>query len=393
VPTSERLHYFADGTRRSAVALAVAPADVAAGWQRVRAAMVREVPADFTRDEWAYLMTFVAASSLQRPFAEAFGAPAEAGPVDLLAAPRGRVAVWLPNNVTLLGPLTVVLLSLAGVPVDLKVGTRGDDLTAAWVEWLRLRAPEGPLRDWLHEQVGIHVLERDDPRQAELSKGAAVRMMFGSDEAVQAIERLEHAPTVPAFAFGDQASEAWIEPARIDDDLLRALVRVFGIFGQAGCTSPRRVVLLGARVDEARAVRDRLVELWPEVVPAPAPMNIASQDVAAAQRAAIAGWDAQLVEGHRAVVCAGGPDLPIVDAVQCLSLVAADLPAALASAPSNLQTIGHAVQDATDPRWLAALAATGALRFVPLGEMHHFGPTWDGFAFWRGLFREVPVTT
>jgi hypothetical protein len=64
---------------------------------------------------------------------------------------------------------------------------------------------------------------------------------------------------------------------------------------------------------------------------------------------------------------------------------------AVATAPANLQTLGHVVADPTDPAWVGRVARAGAKRFVPLRAMHHFGPVWDGHAFWRALFEDVEI--
>ena len=59
--------------------------------------------------------------------------------------------------------------------------------------------------------------------------------------------------------------------------------------------------------------------------------------------------------------------------------------------PANIQTIGHAVDKPADVAWLRLLAATRVKRFVPLARMHHFGPIWDGWEFWRGMFEVANV--
>jgi hypothetical protein len=394
---SDRLHDFvAPGGRRTAVSLPFALDELIGAWSALRRTMARTVAEPFARDEWAYLITFLDPHSLRAPFARTFGAPASedgAGgePVGTLARPRGAAAVWLPNNVTLLGPLTVVLISLTGAPVTLKVGSRADDLTSPWVLWLREHAPEGPLRDWARDRVTLLTADRDDPRTAELAAAAAVRIAFGSDAGVAGVERLEHPAGSYGFAFADRRSEAWIEPGRDDEATLRALVRVFAIFGQAGCTSPRRVVLVGGSDDDARALADRLLALWPEVEAQRPAMHVASANLAARQRALAAGWDARLAHESRAMVASGAADLPIVESIQSLFVCAADPAQALATAPPNLQTIGHAVAEPGAPRWLDLVARSGAKRFVPLATMHHFGPVWDGHAFWRALFEEIEV--
>jgi acyl-CoA reductase LuxC len=388
----EALRWFLDSAgERLAVALPLDPDALIADWCGVRRAMRRALPDPFTRDEWGHLMSALEERELRRPFASAFGSCDRPGAARALLRPRGEVVVWLPNNVTLLGPLITVLISLTGAPLLLKVGTRAEDLTTRWVEWLREHAPAGTLREWLHEYVEVVALEREDARNHELAQRAAVRIAFGMDETIATLESLPHPPTSVGFAFGSRDSEAWIEIDRATDEVLGTLIRVFAIFGQAGCTSPRRAVLLGADAEQALTVRDRLVELWPGVASATVPMHIASANVAATQHAAAAGWAPVCVEGHRAVVAAGAPELHPTEGVQSLFVVAADLERAIATAPRKLQTIGHAVGDAEASRWLHAVLRTGAKRFVPLGGMHRFGAVWDGFAFWRGLFEQIEI--
>ena len=377
---SDVAHRFAGAT----VLLPFALDDLVAGWVDVRRAMLREVPEPFSRDEWAHLAASLGPAALRAPFAASFGAGA-------LARVRGHVAVWLPNNVSLLGPLTSILLSLTGAPVTFKVGTRGDDLVTPWLQFVRAHALDGPLRRWAVQDAELLAADRDDPRVAQLAATASARIVFGSDAAIEAIERLPHPAGSIGFGFGDRRSEAWIEPAAMTDATVRDLVRVFAIFGQAGCTSPRRAVLLGGSASDALALRDALVGAWPRVAPGRSAMHVASANVAARQRALVAGWDAVLTPGNAATVAAGAAGLPIIESPMGLFVCAATPDEAVATAPPNLQTVGHVVVDPTDPAWVARVARARAKRFVPLRAMHHFGPVWDGHAFWRALFEDVEL--
>jgi hypothetical protein len=40
----------------------------------------------------------------------------------------------------------------------------------------------------------------------------------------------------------------------------------------------------------------------------------------------------------------------------------------------------------------AQVAIRGVKRFVPLAEMHRFGPIWDGQSFWRGTFDRMEIS-
>jgi Acyl-CoA reductase (LuxC) len=390
---SKRLHYFASGMRRWAVALPFDLDELTSEWSQLRSVMVRSVPDAFSRDEWAYLITFLDPNNLAKPFEEAFGRRLAdvTGSVDLLARPRGPVAVWLPNNVSLLGPLLLVLLSLTGNPVRLKAGSQTQDLTGALLDFARARLPSGSLAKYLDECVQLETFDRDDPRGRDMAKGAAARVMFGSDEGIAAVDAFEHSPGSIAIPFSDRRSEAWLETSRLDQETLNTLIKVFAIYGRAGCTSPSRVVLVNGRLEEAVTLRDRLLELWPDAARNDVPIHVASENMLARQWAAALGWNAELAPRNRAMVAVGSPDLPPVGGFMALQLVPATVERAVETLPPNIQTIGHALERPDDPRWLQILASTSVKRFVPLARMHHFGPLWDGYDYWRQLFEIVEV--
>ncbi|WP_295393309.1 acyl-CoA reductase [uncultured Thiodictyon sp.] len=374
----------------SAVALALDPEQTVGAWSGLRGHMIRERADAFTRDEWAFLIAFLDPVNLRWPFLSTFGDPLGpvAGRVTALLRPRGAIALWLPNNVSLLGPLLVVLVSLVGSPLRIKAGSRSDDLTTAFLEYARPRLAGVPLGDYL-ASVACAAFDRGDPRNRRLAEDAQVRLVFGGDAAARSIDELPHPLESSGFAFTDRRSEAWLEPSRVDDDLLLSLLRVFGIYGQTGCTSPRRVVLLGGTPADASQLCNRLTALWPRAHPRPPPVHIASGNQMARQWAAALGWEAVVAGGQGAVFAVGDLDLEPCPAPMLLMVVAATLAQAEAALPANIQTIGHALTDAAHPRWLELLAHTRVRRFVPVARMHHFGPVWDGWAFWRQLFDEV----
>jgi hypothetical protein len=389
----ERLHQFEAPSQRTIVALPFDLEAWVAEWTALRGTMIRSVPEPFTRDEWAYLVTFLDPDNLRRPFQQAFGAPSGkpgAAP-DVLARPRGPVAVWLPNNVSLLGPLTLVLISLTGNPVRLKAGSQAEDLALAFVTFARKHLAAGPLACYLTERVTLDRFDREDPRNREMAADAAVRIVFGSDESAAAVDALPHPPDSIRFAFSDRQSEAWIDPARADQETLSTLIKVFAIYGQAGCTSPRRVVVLDGTPDDARAICQGLVELWPRIIIRDVAMHVASQNVMTRQWAAAKGWHAVLAPRNAAVIAAGAPELEPVSGLMTLPIVSAPVEQACAQLPANIQTIGHALTSAVEPRWMERVASSRIKRFVPLRRMHHFGPWWDGFDFWKQLFELVEV--
>lgn len=391
---SEHMHFFDCPAGPSALVLPFPLRERLAEWQQLRSVMIRQCPEPFAREEWGYLIAFLDPANLELPMTRAFGLPLGGNKhaCQALFRPRGSVAVWLPNNVSLLGPLMLILLSLSGNRLRFKAGFQGDDLAAVFLEFARGKLQPGQLRDDLHDRVLLERFDREDPRNREMASDAAVRIVFGSDEAARAIAFLPHPVGSSIFTFADRRSVAWLEAQQLNDATLVTLIKVFTIYGQVGCTSPSQVILLDGSAEHALKTRDRLLELWPMVVRRRVPMHVASENTMARQHAAAVGWDAVLAPQNGATLVAGDLSLPPTIGRMTLPIVPADVRQAVENLPANIQTIGHALRDSRDTDWLRILGRTCVKRFVPLARMHHFGSIWDGWDFWRSLFEVVEVS-
>ena len=387
--SNSNLHCFGDAC---AVALPFDLGELLSDWASLRLQMTRGVAPGFERDEWAYLIQFIAEENLAAVFSASFGPRSEALQGALVfVRPKGSVAVWLPNNVSLLGPLTLVLLSITGNRLLLKGGSRSEDLTGNFLDYVFEHLRPGALRSHLEANIDFAVFDRHDERNARFAANADVRVLFGSDAAAGAINALPHPLESSSFAFIDRRSEAWIEAECVTDEIVDTLCKVFGIYGQAGCTSPRRVVLLGGDAQSAIDLRERLLAHWSTLMRQPPAPHQASANVMARQWAAALGWEARLSAQNGAVFASGSVGLEPIEAPMSLAVVGMGVDQALSELPKNIQTIGHALLDSHDPVWLNVLSDARIKRFVPLARMHHFGPLWDGANFWRQTFEEVEL--
>lgn len=377
------------GERVVAIALPHRHSELLADWGAVRSRMVRNLHPDFTRAEWAYLIQFLDPLHLQSTFDACFGTPvSDPAQVHALLTPRKKIAIWLPNNVSLLGPLTAILLSLAGCELRIKAGSRSRDLCSSLFDWLRSHCPDGALKTWLHDAVNVASFDRQDPRSLAMADWADIRILFGSDQTATAIERLDHPYDSQCFYFAHKVSEAWIDPHRANPATARDLARVFGIYGQAGCTSPKRVVLINGSDAQAQDFAEMLATAWPASNPELQPRHVASETAMAIQWGRALGQQV-LQLGRNSGLAVVGPAAPIIiEAHMAIAIQWGSLEQVLSTQPANLQTIGHVLENPADSRWLSALAHSPALRFVPLTRMHHFGPVWDGVAWWSNLFIE-----
>jgi len=186
-------------------------------------------------------------------------------------------------------------------------------------------------------------------------------------------------------------SEAWLEQGALNEQVLTTLIKVFAIYGQAGCTSPKRVILLDGSEAAVRRLRDDLLDLWPTIAAGETPMHTASANVMAEQWARALGWDARRSARNAALLAYGTRDLSTFEASMALCIQGASREQAFVDLPTNIQTIGHSLEAPEDPAWLQLLAGSRVRRFVALGQMHHFGSIWDGQEFWRQCFEPMEV--
>src|SRR5262249_25872102 len=155
-------------------------------------------------------------------------------------------------------------------------------------------------------------------------------------------------------------------------------------YGSAGCTSPRRVVVLGGSDADADRMRDSVVDRWAAIARREPPMADASECFCTTQVALSHGWRARAAALPDAVASSGTLDLPSAGGRRHLEIVPASLEEAIAALPTNTQTIGHAgVDQAT---LFQRLVTTPAKRIVPLARMHHMGAVWDGLPLVQSLF-------
>lgn len=384
---------FVAGQRRTAVLLPFALDSLLDDWAGLRSQMARLKPDAFTRDEWAYLIGFLERDHLEGAFRQAFGDRERkiCDPVHGVAVPGGPVAVWLPNNVSLLGPLVVVLISTTGNPIWIKSGSRGDDLTKAFLDYAVANVRVGALRERLATAVTAATFSREDPRNGQWAARARTRLVFGSDAGVAAVQALPHPAESVGFSFGHRESEAWLETSTCDDRTLEALLRVYAVYGQAACTSPKRVVLLEETRSRAVELRDRLLELWKVLFPRDPEMSIASIAIRDHQWASALGWDSRLARRHGSAFAVGDAETAKPGGLRILPLVALTVDEALETLPARIQTVGHAVSPDLERRLLRRVVSRRVKRFVPLADMHQFGPVWDGQAFWQQTFDRVEV--
>jgi len=381
---SEYLQFFQLNGQVTAVVLPFEVERVIQDWYSLRKVMIKDVPAEFTRDEWAYLISFLDTENLYEPIKRTFGdmATFTSNSIGFLLKPRGNIALWLPGNVSLLGPLMMIRM---------KASSQGENLTSVFLNFALRNLHDGMLKTFLESSVILESFDRTDPRNQEMAATADIRIVFGSNQTAIAIDSMTHPIGSVGIYFIDKQSEAWVEKEALDDQAIESLIKIFAIYGQAGCTSPRKVVIIGGNKIDTVELKDKIVRVWPRIITRIPSQYIASSNIMACQWASALGWEAELTEMNGAVIAAGSNKMQIFTSLMSLPIVWANLEEAANSLPGNIQTIGHTFKNPEITSVLTTLAGTKTKRFVPVSLMHHFGHVWDGYAFWRQLFEEVEV--
>ena len=98
-----------------------------------------------------------------------------------------------------------------------------------------------------------------------------------------------------------------------------------------------------------------------------------------------------IAERNGVVFTSGGFDLPPFTGAMALPVISGTLKEAAAHLPHNIQTIGYALPNPNNLRWLSQLATLQIKRFGSLAQMHHFGPYWDGYSYWSSVFETVEI--
>ena len=388
---SDRGQYF--GGHRGVILgyFPFSPRQLIADIGALRNSMIRAHPATFTRQEWGYLISFLAPSRLTSVYERSFGTfldyPPDAGP-DLIVVPRSPIGVWLPNNVSLMGPLVAILLSLTGASIEIKSGSRSEDLTRAFFQWLA-GATDSDLLCQAMSRVKIDAFSRLSERNGDMAERCKVRVVFGSDEAAEAIEKLPHPVQSRGFYFSNRSSEIWLDGdhdvAELDD-----VLKVFMIYGRAGCTSPRRVVVLGNQ-RQAEAIAESLASGLEALRSGLSEMHRASSIILDEQLARAREWRVFPDRASGALIAAGRAGQPGPEGHFSLPVVWCEEAEALETMNSNIQTVGLATRT-DDAELLKRLVKGGVSRIVPVARMHEFGPVWDSMLYWDACFDYVEVS-
>lgn len=325
----------------------------------------------------------------------------------LLIVPRGLVFHVPPANVDTIFMYSWLLSLLVGNANLIRLSARESPQVEIVCAKLAALLAE-PRFAALRSSVAIVRYGHDDAITGAISSRCDLRVVWGGDTTVAAMRAFALHPSARELSFGDKFSFSVLSSAAYlgsDEATQRTLAERFFNdamwFDQAGCSSPRLVVIVGAQREGERAAevffarfQQRIAEKHHQV------------DAGHAMAKLVFSYQAAL-DGRLAAQSRLSSELSTLT-VTSLADFSRDHPGAglffvahvetLAELTPFVsrrdQTLGHfGLAREELAQWATGLAGRGLDRLVPLGQALTFNRFWDGYDLLQEFTRKVYLET
>jgi hypothetical protein len=324
----------------------------------------------------------------------------EDGRARLRAFPLGVVGHWPAGNIEIQPILSLTCALLGGNGCIVRVPRGLVEVTERMMGKLREADPERLLSARIfmasfdHSRLDLH------EAMAQAVDGA---MIWGGEEAVSQIRRLQFPHWARVLVFGPRVSAAAMDAVTWGNRAERAswcrrIARDVWQFDQQACSSPQTLFLeRGEGCDPAEFVED-LKKAFEEENRAHPRVQIEA-GLSSAIALTRASWLLASTDNRATfpaspdwtILLGTGTDMPNPTQGRTLAvLVVDDLESVISKFDGTLQTLGLGIADAEKEEVLAKAAGRqGIDRVVKLGRMHVFGSPWDGTELVRPMVRFV----
>mgnify|MGYP001770660389 CR=1 FL=1 len=307
----------------------------------------------------------------------------------LVRRPLGLVLHFAPANVDTLFVYSWVCSLLMGNSNVVRLSSQASVVTGLLLDVLN-ELFSRPEHTGLAEQNSFVNFPHDDPAASSLSLQAHARVIWGGDDAVQAIRRLPCGPRCRDIPFTDRYSAAVINGDGLDSSNLQSLAerlwRDVHTYSQMACSSPRILFWLGSTLHREA--------LWSAV-----------GDLAGGEA-----WEMARLNEHLVVSqwleAAGASEAPAQLGQFSVLPLSGFFPEALKNHPGQglcylceideltdvtilddrCQTLGYwGVEREQLLNVLETAPIRGLERIVPIGSALEFSPWWDGMDLFAHL--------
>lgn len=315
----------------------------------------------------------------------------------LRLGPRGVVCHWMAGNVPLLGMFSLAVSMAVGNGNIVRISRRQDDFLSPLLALLRAGSDIG--RQLADETLVVEIDRDDRDSQAGMSAVADVRVVWGGQEAVEAVVSLPHSWDCDTIVLGPRTSLAVIDPAEMTEGHIRRLATDIVYFDQLACSSPQVVFAKGQAGQEPF---DRFFSGFVSSFSSQA-LTIQRHTLDEAEtyrivldraRLALSGAHVQSDRDTQwTVALVQRPDARVAGQNRVIQVVPfADVEDVYDFIPKNIQTVVICLNRPDTERFSEAAALRGACRLPRPGQGNHFETPWDGIPLAARLTRWIVRT-
>jgi Acyl-CoA reductase (LuxC) len=326
--------------------------------------------------------------------------------VESLSVPRGLVFHVAPSNVDTIFLYSWILSLLAGNANVIRVSLRTLDLVRPLLSRVGevFDSDDGVL---VSSNTLILTYNRSDEVSAILSSRADVRVVWGGDATVETFRRFPQPPRSTELNFPDRLSMCAIQAQAFlalettqQEELVRLFYNDAYVFDQLACSSPRRVLWVGSKLETESAstifrvlLQTRVTQEKYEIGPAEAlgKLVFSSRTVLDGQTDRVTRLSNELHFANQGIAS-------ITDMVGFpggglfLETASTTLFDSTRFMDGKLQTLTVFGFSQEELRSLATKAGSLCVdRIVPIGSALRFGHQWDGQNFFTSFTRTVSL--
>lgn len=323
------------------------------------------------------------------------------GKKGIIAQPRGLICHWIAGNVPTLTIFSLMQSILVRNANILRISDRSTEYVKKLLDvFLKIKTKKGTKGSDVMASVAIVSFPRTDyASNKELSIVADARVIWGGEEAVNAISGLPKHVHCEDIIFGPKYSFGVIEKSAAEsnqiDQFMLSFVYDALFLDQAACSSPQ---VLFIEKNSKLSTKDSSVILKESFIKGV--KRYPKKGIGAGTAAKIINKRAEYaLDLEKAVVCSKGVDWTILvdkdvkleEPLQSRTIFVKEINSVKDVLPlitHKIQHIGFATLD-KDKLLTFAEEATyrGASRVVPPGQMNYYDSPWDGLFYLSRLVR------
>lgn len=326
--------------------------------------------------------------------------------IEMIHVPRGVVCHWIAGNVPLLGFFSLVLATLGKNASILKIHPsvyKNLNLLLQKLEQVTVTINDVSYSGRIITSAVslVSFPGRDEGLSRDFSLSADCRVIYGSDEAVQAISCLPHQVHADTIVYGPKYSFAVFDKEAIESpdfsSMLKGLAQDIVLYNQAACSSPHTIFFEKSSVSLHKIAEELKLALQslPERMFYPLDEGIAISVINTRARYLLdSSRDILLPDDLKWTICING-NISLEEPVQgrCVFVKeVSDINQVLSLVTRKVQTVALGMVDHERKEWyIRELAFRGVDRVMAPGTMHEYTQPWDGMLGAGRMVRWIAV--